>query len=162
MTNDEGVLHRIEHEIAIFVRRAEAARIAYFNDSGLDRSTYLLLTHLYDHGPLSIKALADTFQLDISTASRQTASLESKGYVERMASPSDARVSLLQVTDSGSEQLLRVRRVRQSFYTELMREWTQEESTIFGDLLLKFNETVENYARTNKNECGKGGSSHER
>ncbi|RAP74177.1 MarR family winged helix-turn-helix transcriptional regulator [Paenibacillus montanisoli] len=159
MNNDIDVLHRIEHEMAIFIRRAEAARIAYFNATGLDRSTYLLLTHLYDNGPLSIKALADTFQLDISTASRQTASLESKGYVERTASPKDARVSLLQVTSSGSGQLLRVRSIRQSFYTELMQEWTLEETANFCDLLQKFNQTVENYSKSNKNNCGKGGSS---
>ncbi|SDW95970.1 MarR family winged helix-turn-helix transcriptional regulator [Paenibacillus sp. CF384] len=150
MNIDPGHLHRIEHELAIFMRRAEAARIAYFTNTGLDRSTYLLLRRLIDHGPLGIKALADTFQLDISTASRQTASLEAKGYVERTVDPKDARVSLLQATSTGREMLLKVRQLRQTFFTDVLKDWTEEESALFGELLERFNRTVEDHLNDSK------------
>jgi DNA-binding MarR family transcriptional regulator len=143
-SNDELFEH-IEHAIAVFVRRAEATRIGYLNYKDFDRSTYLLLLQLQKKGPLGIKALADIFQLDLSTLSRQTASLESKGFVERKYDPNDARVNLLRITPKGAQQLQEVKQARQAFYARLLADWSEEESRSFGQLLQKFNETVESY-----------------
>jgi DNA-binding MarR family transcriptional regulator len=143
--NNNELFDHIEHEIAIFVRRAEATRIGYLKYKDFDRSTYLLLLQLQEKGPLGIKALADIFQLDLSTLSRQTTSLESKGFVERKYDPNDARINLLHITPKGAEQLQEVKLARQAFYSRLLADWSEEESRSFGELLQKFNQTAESY-----------------
>jgi DNA-binding MarR family transcriptional regulator len=143
MKEKERLFAVIEHEIALFVRRAEAVRLAHLHHPEIDRSTYLLLRHLEEHGPLGIKSMADAFQLDVSTASRQTAALEAKGFVERMADPKDARISLLRVTAVVPEILAEARLARERFYAELLQEWPEEECRMLGSLLAKFNRTAE-------------------
>ncbi|WP_233569824.1 MarR family winged helix-turn-helix transcriptional regulator [Falsibacillus albus] len=138
----------IEHELAIFVRRAEATRIANLKYQDIERSTYLLLLHLEENGPMGIKSLADAFQLDLSTLSRQTSSLEAKGYVKRTANPQDARVNLLSITDIGQGQLSEVRELRQEFYSRLLMDWNDEDQEKFGELLQKFNQTVVKYKKS--------------
>ena len=138
----------LERELAMFVRRAEATRIANLKYNDMERSTYLLLLHLEEHGPMGIKALAESFQLDLSTLSRQTSSLEAKKYVERKTDPQDARISLLSITEKGQEQLNEVRRQRQEFYHQLLKEWPKEDCEVFAVLLEKFNQTVVRYKRS--------------
>ncbi|SEN53638.1 MarR family winged helix-turn-helix transcriptional regulator [Paenibacillus sp. OV219] len=145
MTIDNNAFQLLQQEMAIFIRRAEAARIAYLSEHDCDRSTYLLLQHLKKNGPVGMKALSTSLQLDISTASRQIAALETKGFVERTSDPKDARVSLLQLSDSGSSFLLRAKELRHQFYTLLLEDWSQAECEQFGHLLQKFNQTVEQF-----------------
>jgi DNA-binding MarR family transcriptional regulator len=141
-------IDHIEREIAIFVRRAEATRIAHLKYKEFDRSTYLLLLKLEEKGPMGIKALADAFQLDISTLSRQTVTMESKGYVVRKSSPTDGRVNLLEITELGCAQLHEVTESRQEFYTTLLSDWSTQECQQFGELLEKFNQTVNRLPRS--------------
>lgn len=95
MTQDD-TLGRIEYEIAILVRRATLTSKKL---GGMDRSAYLLLRQLNEHGPVGVKTLADEFHLDISTVSRQAAALASKGYVERLSDPADGRATNFKITD---------------------------------------------------------------
>src|SRR5690242_1267084 len=88
----------VEHELTRLLRRAESARTRHPAALRLDRSAYLLLGELEWRGPRGIAALAQSFQLDVSTASRQVAALEAKGLVERRADPADGRVCLLEIT----------------------------------------------------------------
>ncbi|REE68033.1 DNA-binding MarR family transcriptional regulator [Paenibacillus taihuensis] len=145
MITDNSTMQLLQQEMAIFIRRAEAARIAYLSEHDCDRSTYLLLQHLKKNGPVGLKAMSTSLQLDISTASRQIASLEAKGFVERTSDPKDARVSLLQLSEEGSSFLRRAKELRHQFFTLLLGEWSQEECEQFGQLLQKFNQTVEQF-----------------
>jgi DNA-binding MarR family transcriptional regulator len=147
LENGKGLFDVIELEIAVFMRRAEAVRLARLNGRDLDRSAYLLLRYLERNGPVGIKYLADDLQLDISTASRQIAALEAKGLVERTTDPQDARISMLRIADEVPALLAEVRRNREQFYTELLREWPEEDCRAFGELLRKFNRTAEQYQK---------------
>lgn len=141
--DSEAVFRSLEREIAVFVRRAEAARIAHLNYKDFDRSTYLLLSYLEERGPLGIKALADACQLDVSTASRQTAALESKGYVERKTDPKDARINLLQIAPAVPALLREIREARAAFYGNLLEDWPEADCRAFAELLRQFNRTTE-------------------
>lgn len=145
MITEDNTLQLLQQEMAIFIRRAEAARIAYLREHDCDRSTYLLLHHLKKNGPVGIKALSKSLQLDISTASRQITALETKGFVERTSDPKDARVSLLQLSEEGSSFLRRAKELRHQFFTLLLEDWSQAEREQFGQLLQKFNQTVEQF-----------------
>jgi DNA-binding MarR family transcriptional regulator len=137
---NEQALETIELEIAILVRRATS--ITTYNKIGnLDRSAYLLLHQIYSHGSAGVKALADEFHLDISTVSRQAAALEQKGYVRRTPDPADKRAFTLQITDLGTKVLFEHKRARLARITELLKNWSEEERSMFGKLLKKFNRT---------------------
>lgn len=118
------LLKLIEYEIAMLVRltTAHSPRLG-----SLDRSEYLLLSELDAHGPLAINALAEKLMLNLSTASRQIAALESKKYITRYPDHQNGRISLVEMTQEGQEILNKVRKARQSVYAEILRDWSPEE-----------------------------------
>ena len=99
----------VAHETAVLIRRAESARKGART---LDWSAYLLLDAIAAHNQLAVGSLAEHFQLDMSTVSRQVATLEADGFVARCPDPGDRRVCLLAITRSGATQLQATRGVR--------------------------------------------------
>ncbi|MEK4008529.1 MarR family winged helix-turn-helix transcriptional regulator [Paenibacillus sp. FSL H3-0333] len=138
---DKHSIETIELEMAVLFRRLTS--ITTFKKIGnLDRAAYLLLHHIASReGTAGIKAISDEFQLDISTVSRQAASLESKGYITRVPDPVDGRAYSLQITETGQASLEENRQVRQEMIEQLLKGWSEEEGQLFGELLRKFNAT---------------------
>lgn len=132
-------LDLIEQELAILSRLMITATTGIGN---LDRSAYLLLHQIASRGSAGVKVLAEDFRLDISTVSRQTTTLEQKGYVERIPDPSDRRSYSLQLTELGTRELAESTAARQTLVRSLLSNWTDEECQSFGKLLQKFNRTV--------------------
>ncbi len=137
----------IEHEVTLLLRLVESARK---RAEVLDRSAYLLLGALETHGPLGIAALAEIFQMDLSTASRQTAALETKGLVQRLADPRDARVSLLQSTALGRTLFQSVRDTRHALFAEMLGSWPDDERQQFGAHLARLNQAIVQRRRTQR------------
>lgn len=129
----------VAHQVALLLRRAEASRRRV---GQLDRSAYLLLSELAVRGPLSIAALAQTFQLDLSTASRQVAALEAKQLVERLADPADGRISILEITPRGRAAVQTTREARHALYAQLLEDWPEEERRAFGTYLARLNQAI--------------------
>jgi DNA-binding MarR family transcriptional regulator len=123
MLNDNS-LQLIEYEIALLVRLTTAHSPRLGN---LDRSEYLLLSELEKSSPLAINALAENLLLNLSTASRQVAALESKNYIKRFPDINNGRISLVELTPEGQEILQKVQNARNSAYTEMLHEWSPEE-----------------------------------
>jgi len=71
------------------------------------------LVRLERDGPMRLGALALAEGMSASTASRIVSSLESLGFLERVADASDGRASVLSVSDRGS-RVLGERRARAS------------------------------------------------
>lgn len=136
--HDAERVGRIESEVAILVRRATSISTRL---GQLERSAYLLLLQLAEHGPRGVKALADEFRLDISTVSRQTSALESKGLVERSPDPEDGRASYLRITETGRLQLEETRQARYARYSKLLDGWSAADMERFGEMLARFNRT---------------------
>ncbi|MFC5652543.1 MarR family winged helix-turn-helix transcriptional regulator [Paenibacillus solisilvae] len=134
-------IETIELELAIMVRRITSAT-SDKKYSNLDRSAYLLLFHISTQGSAGVKALAEEFHLDISTASRQAAALEQKGYVFKTPDPLDGRAYSLQLTELGAQELAAYRQARFERITTMLGDWTDEESRQFGQLLRKFNRSL--------------------
>lgn len=129
----------VAHEVALLLRRVDAAR---HTAAMLDRSAYLLLGELEAQGPLGIAVLANSFQVDLSTASRQAATLETKGLVQRLPNPDDGRVSLLQITPLGRSRFQATRNARHALYAEILEGWSEEDRSRFGAYLTRFNEAI--------------------
>ncbi|CAH1191501.1 hypothetical protein PAECIP111891_00015 [Paenibacillus allorhizoplanae] len=128
----------IEVELGIFIRRFIAATTNK-KVGNLDRAAYLLLHQISTHGSAGVKALAEEFQLDMSTISRQTAALEQKGYLYRIPDPQDGRAYSMQLTDTGTAELALNKQARLEYLTKHLQDWTEEDQQRFGELLNKFN-----------------------
>jgi DNA-binding MarR family transcriptional regulator len=133
--------------LALLLRRAESARSDESQTDTLERAAYLILTWLEEQGATSISALADVLALDISTVSRQAASLEAKGLVARRTDPADARVSVLTITDIGRERLQATRVARRALYARILADWTPQDQADFARLLRQFNQSVADHHR---------------
>lgn len=136
----KNAIHTIEAELGIFIRRFIAATTNK-KVGNLDRAAYLLLHQISTHGSAGVKALAEEFQLDMSTISRQTAALEQKGYLYRIPDPQDGRAYSMQLTDAGTAELALSKEARLAYLTKHLQDWTEVDQQRFGELLNKFNDT---------------------
>ncbi|MEW9676902.1 MarR family transcriptional regulator [Lentibacillus sp. L22] len=137
---DEKTFNIIQREIATFVHRIV---LSEKRNNELDRSTYILLGLLQERGPSSVKTLADDLKLDVSTVSRQAAGMEKKGLVTKLPNPSDGRSYFYQISDQGSIALVENQKTRSDHISKVLEGWSDEESAAFGELLKKYNKTVE-------------------
>ncbi|MEH7097883.1 MarR family winged helix-turn-helix transcriptional regulator [Neobacillus vireti] len=129
-------LQSIEYEIALLVRLTTA----YSPKLGeLDRSEYLILSEIYENGPLAINVIAEKLMLNISTASRQVGTLESKEYIKRFPDPDNGRISLIEITNKGQELLNIVQSSRYKFYSEVLQHWSKAELKQLEDNLIRLN-----------------------
>jgi DNA-binding MarR family transcriptional regulator len=129
-------LRLIEYEIALLVRLTTAHSPQL---GKLDRSEYLLLSELDEQGAVAINALAGQLKLNLSTASRQVAALETKEYIRRFPDPQNGRISLIEITSEGKEILHRVQKARHDVYSEILQGWTTEELQILERNLHRLN-----------------------
>lgn len=140
-------LEQIEHEIVVLLRRADFKKTLDGEKISLDRSAYLLLKKLRNEGSLAIADIAQSFQLDLSTVSRQVAALEKKGFVRRFSDAKDARVSIMEITEAGAQNLETVLKQRLLSYSEGLADWTEDEIQVFAKLLSRLNRTMEQRRR---------------
>ncbi|MBB3131498.1 DNA-binding MarR family transcriptional regulator [Paenibacillus rhizosphaerae] len=129
-------LDMIEYQIALLVRLTTALSPRFGN---LDRSEYLLLSELEHAGPLAINALAEHLLLNLSTASRQIAVLESKDYVKRYPDTNNGRISLIEITPGGLDILHKVQKARHDAYADMLKEWDGDELQHLEDSLTRLN-----------------------
>lgn len=113
----------------------------------LDRSGYQLLGRL-DHGPLSLRQLADAFGLDQSTVNRQVNALRRDGLVERTADPSGGTALLIRPTAHGRRALRHDRAVARAQVATVLESWSQSEISSLQQALRKFNTSIEELAGT--------------
>ena len=138
------VLDRMQHEVAVFARRAEQTRLGGLGQArnSMDRAAYLLLSRLDEDGPMGVKALAASMGIDSSTVTRQVAPLVDAGLVKRTAHPDDGRAVILQLSQRGSARLAEVRASRRALMELLTADWTAQERADFSALLSRFNEAL--------------------
>ncbi|WP_406299333.1 MarR family transcriptional regulator [Embleya sp. NBC_00888] len=108
-----------------------------------DGGDRLLLAYLALEGPRRVTDLAAMTYLDVSTVSRQIASLVQRGLVERRPDPNDGRGTLLAVTDAGNQAFEIYRARRQTELDRVTRDWSAEERRTLVHLLGRFNDDLE-------------------
>lgn len=138
---DTGLLDTLQHEVALFARRAEQTRLGGVGQvrNSMDRAAYLLLNRLDKEGPMGVKALAASMGIDSSTVTRQVAPLVDTGLVTRASHPEDGRAVVLQLSPRGQARLEEVRASRRQLMAELTSDWAPEEREAFCTLLTRFN-----------------------
>ncbi|MEU5048163.1 MarR family transcriptional regulator [Streptomyces sp. NPDC021096] len=143
MTTDlaPGVLDALQHQVAVFARRAEQTRLGGVGrvHNSMDRAAYLLLNRLDQEGPMGVKALAAGMGIDSSTVTRQVAPLVDTGLVKRTSHPEDGRAVVLQLSPRGKARLEEVRASRRELMALVTEGWTENEREVFCTLLTRFN-----------------------
>jgi len=131
---------RVERELTALIQRAEKVRLYGAGmPQLLERAAYRMLGLLYDRGPLRLTDLATEFALDLSTVSRQLATLEKAGLVHRYRDPADQRAYLLAITAAGRQAFERTRGARRQALREILDAWPAGDVDTFAELLERFN-----------------------
>ncbi|GHJ35307.1 MarR family transcriptional regulator [Streptomyces sp. TS71-3] len=138
---DTGLLDALQHQVAVFARRAEQTRLGGVGQvrNSMDRAAYLLLNRLDNEGPMGVKALAASMGIDSSTVTRQVAPLVDTGLVKRTSHPEDGRAVVLELSPRGHARLDEVRSSRRELMAQLTDGWDAEEREQFCTLLTRFN-----------------------
>ncbi|GGR69978.1 MarR family transcriptional regulator [Streptomyces aureoverticillatus] len=142
--SDPGLLDTLQHQVAVFARRAEQTRLGGVGQvrNSMDRAAYLLLNRLDKEGPMGVKALAASMGIDSSTVTRQVAPLVDTGLVKRTSHPEDGRAVVLQLSPRGQARLDEVRSSRRELMAELTHDWAPAERESFTALLTRFNSAL--------------------
>ncbi|GGM47428.1 transcriptional regulator [Longimycelium tulufanense] len=98
---------------------------AWSSSHGLAPAVAGLLAELAAHGECRISALARHRLVDVSVISRQIAQLERAGLVARRPDPSDGRVALVRITESGREALRHWRDAQISWLHHALSKWDE-------------------------------------
>jgi len=135
---------RIEQQITVLLRRAMRVHITGSHAAiDLDRSAYAILCRLDDEGPQRLGVLATAFGLGPSTITRQVQPLERAGLAERTTDARDRRVTVLSLTETGTQAVQATRQHRRERYRELLADWPETDLETFADLLERFNASVD-------------------
>ncbi|MET9482716.1 MarR family transcriptional regulator [Streptomyces sp. NPDC006638] len=141
LSGDASLLDALQHQVAVFARRAEQTRLGGIGQvrNSMDRAAYLLLNRLHQEGPMGVKALAAGMGIDSSTVTRQVAPLVDTGLVKRTSHPEDGRAVVLQLSARGQARLEEVRSSRRELMAQVTDGWAAEEREAFATLLTRFN-----------------------
>lgn len=136
----------IEYEMAFLVRLLTATQPKNPEVAALERSAYLILHQLMrlTQG-LSVRELAESLKVDLSTMSRQIAAMEAKGLIERSPSPVDSRVSMVKPSSLAREQFCAMQTARRSTYEDILRDWTDAERRALSHTLSRLNQDIAAY-----------------
>lgn len=134
-------LRRLELEVGVMmrrVRRVVALRAREVHPE-MQASSYLMLTHVRDHGPVRAAALCASFDIDKAAVSRQLQHLVDLGLVDRTPDPDDGRATLMSITGEGVRRLADVADHRRKLLDERLGDWSADELAGFVDTLARYN-----------------------
>ncbi|PPJ26861.1 hypothetical protein C5E45_21680 [Nocardia nova] len=107
-TTPEELVAAVERVQVALIQVARQFRM--MDRAGINQSARSALAAIVKFGPLSMSELAAHEGVDPASVSRTVRKLEECGDVVRRASDTDARVNLIEVTESGRELFMRSRR----------------------------------------------------
>jgi DNA-binding MarR family transcriptional regulator len=143
--SDRQLVHeRLETELIVLWRRLRSMAIVLTRqvDDSLEAATYGLLGAFLDAGDVRAGDLAEQFGLDKSTVSRQVAQLEQLGLIERVTDPADKRARLIRITETGREQVNRLRSARAQWIMAALQPWPASDVDRLGELLQQLNTSL--------------------
>lgn len=125
--------------LAIFrLARAHRAYAAdLLRELGLHPGHELLLLHLWRHGPQRQTDLARLVSTDSAAMTRTVQRLERAGYVRRVPSPDDGRVSLVEPTPASETLRARVEAMWQALEDATVAGMSEQERATALDVLTR-------------------------
>lgn len=124
-------LQRLLSSRRVHAGMAGAAKVA------LPQQAMNVLRALGDREPLPVGDLARAARMDTGAVSRQIRVLEEEGLVERRSSPQHGSIVLVVATPEGQAMARRFERVRNAQLSRALVNWTPEERTQLGALMVR-------------------------
>lgn len=137
MVTDE-TLAALRHELMRLSRRRDSSGCA----TGLDVSAFRILWVAVEHGPHTLRGLAERLQLEQSTINRQVHAAEGHGLVERREDPA-ATGLLVHVTPAGEAAYAAESRARAEGLREVVDLMDEAEVVGLAAGLAGFNDAVD-------------------
>ncbi|MDP3893643.1 MarR family winged helix-turn-helix transcriptional regulator [Nocardioides sp.] len=135
--------NEIEQQLFTLLRRTFAIHVSTASgEYELERSAYGILCLIDDNGPQRLGQIAQAFNLDPSTITRQVQAVVKLGLADKVGDPSDRRATLLSLTAEGRDAVVRARAHRRKMLDLIMSDWSLEERETFARALRRFNNTV--------------------
>jgi DNA-binding MarR family transcriptional regulator len=136
-----GAAEHLERELAVLLRRARgiSGQLARDLHPELEPGAYGLLLRVLTSDGARATDLASYLGIGKPTISRQLATLERLGLIERSRDAEDARAQVVRLTASGREQVERVQGVRREHFLERLSSWTEDDVELLAGLLGRFN-----------------------
>ncbi len=155
MDEQERRLNEFERELTLLSRHFMASRGPRAGQN-LERSAYVLLTRLESGEPLTLKELAHTFHVGVSTINRQVGAMLRKGLVERIPDPDGGMARKYRPTALGLEQLQADRAISLEGAARLIEvtEWSDETTQHFLTLLSELNQSIEGLVLARPRQAG--------
>ncbi|MEL6335203.1 MAG: MarR family winged helix-turn-helix transcriptional regulator [Pseudomonadota bacterium] len=91
----------------------------------------------------SVGDVAAELEVDASTASRLVENAVANGYAVRKPSAIDRRKSVLSLTESGRNVLLKARSGREQLLAEVTNSWTRDDIELIAELLNRLHDDFE-------------------
>lgn len=93
-------------------------------------------------GEATVGFIAERLSVDPSRASRIVADAVEKGIIRRVASQSDSRRIVLELTETGHAHALAVRQYKWKIFADALGQWTEEDLVTFARLFSRFSTWV--------------------
>jgi len=147
---DTDTVQRVERELALLLRRANAAapRMARHVHPDLEPAAYPIVARIEQVPGVRASELADHIGVGRGTMSRQLARLDELGLIERSTDPDDSRGQLIQLTPAGADRLARSREARREFFERALQEWTGSDLERLAEQLARLNSSLDGARRT--------------
>ncbi len=139
---DADDLEVVERALNTFFRLSRNFRFqeAVHKRSGFatDRASYGVLARVGELQPVRLSELAHVLGVDVSTTSRQVATLEHRGLLSRTADPADGRAVRLELTEQGQHYLTKLSNAWHDIVAEALADWSPREVSRFSALIDRF------------------------
>ncbi len=139
---DPDDLEVIERALGTFFRLSRNFRFqeAVHKRSGFatDRASYGVLARVGELQPVRLSELAHVLGVDVSTISRQVATLEHRGLVSRAADPADGRAVRLELTEPGQQYLAKLSTAWHEIVAEAIADWQPRDVARFSAMIDRF------------------------
>ncbi|CAN5650583.1 hypothetical protein BH10ACT1_BH10ACT1_07820 [soil metagenome] len=105
------------------------------SDTGLSPTQIAALATLARCGPIPVGTLADEEQVSAPTATKAVEKLHAAGLVDRVGDPTDRRITLVSVTNAGTDLLAEIRARKTAWLTTRLAELSSTDLARLNDAL---------------------------
>lgn len=137
---DDAIPAREFEDVADLLHRLNRHRtsiLSTYSEDGIETASSTTLQIIAEK-PIRASELAQITCYDPSTITRQMNQLISRNLVQRIPDDSDARATILTVTEQGKERAKIIREVRNHYYSVVFKNWSTQERRDFIASLRRF------------------------
>ena len=117
---------------------------------GITMNEINTLDAIKDVEPTTMGNVARKLFITLPTLTSAVNKLEKKGYVKRLRDPSDGRIVHLELSEKGLEIVNLHEDFRNGMINQFLEDLNEQEEEVLLKVLLKLQEVLEDYYKTNK------------